>query len=173
MKSQLQEGTTKQAQLSEVNISLVTPTGGYHVEGTINGKETSFLVDTGAAVTLMRKDMWDEINSTEGEDLKPWADRRLVSVDGTPLQVYGCSSVNLTLGGRLCLADVVVVSPLTTTAILGLDFLRKYKVTVDMGSSMFNLGSHSLKLQEVPQPELNNGSVPGAGYGDLTTTPIL
>ena len=46
-----------------------------------------------------------------------------MSVDGTSLQVHGQSRINLSLGGHQYPTDVIVVSPLTTGAILGLDFL--------------------------------------------------
>ena len=44
---------------------------------------------------------------------------RLVSAGGTPLTVHGCTSVRLQLGEEVFVTDVVVVSPLTSEAILG------------------------------------------------------
>ena len=38
----------------ELGMSSVTRPQGYAVDGTVNGVPTSFLVDTGAAVTLLR-----------------------------------------------------------------------------------------------------------------------
>ena len=137
MKSPIQRGNGNGAHLPNVSTSVVTPTGGYKVTGTINGHATALLVDTGAAVTLVRKDVWDQINKGRGVKLKPWEERQLVSVDGSPLHVYGSVPVDLSLAGALYQADIVVVSPLNTEAILGLDFLRKHKVTVDMESLNF------------------------------------
>ena len=57
-KSQAQEGGKLMAQQAPVTISVVTPTGGYRVDGKINQIPISFLLDTGAAVTLIRKDVW-------------------------------------------------------------------------------------------------------------------
>ena len=48
-----------------------------------------------------------------------------MSVDGSPLHVYGSAPVDLFLAGVPYQADIAVVSPLTTEAILGLDFIKK------------------------------------------------
>ena len=56
-------------------------------------------------------------------NLKPWQGGQLalIGVDGTQLQVHGSATMELTLGQGL-----IVVSPLTTPAILGADFLREH-----------------------------------------------
>ena len=59
----------------------------------MNGTPLSLLVDTGAAVTLMSKETWDEICPTSNGKLRPWVERQLVSVDGTALQVFGSMEV--------------------------------------------------------------------------------
>ena len=53
--------------------------------------------------------------------LEPLSEQRLVSVDGSPLDVFGQAEVELDLGRCVVQMMVVVVSPLTTEAILGLD----------------------------------------------------
>ena len=40
-------------------------------------------------------------------------------------------------------ADVVVVSPLTTEAILGLDFMQKNEVSLDLGMGKLVVGNRS------------------------------
>ena len=136
----MQEGTTNMAHISSISISLVTPIGGYMVQGTVDGQVTSFLVDTGSALTHMRKDAWHEISNIRSRKLKPWAKFKLLSAGGTPLQVYGATTVNLTLEGHSCQADVVVVSPLTTEAIIGIDFLKKNNGVVDLRDGKLRLG---------------------------------
>ena len=68
------------------------------MNGMVNGSPTSFLLDTGAAVTLMRKDEWDHISL--GMELEPWAEHNLVSIDGTPLLIYGHPTVDHLLENR-------------------------------------------------------------------------
>ena len=99
--SRPQEGQEKMTHESNIDliISLVTPTGGFHVSGLVNGHSTSFLMDTGAEVTLTRKDTWDQVTDGLATELEPWSERQLVSVDGIPLQVYGQVCVDIVLDG--------------------------------------------------------------------------
>ena len=113
-----------------IHISPVT--GGYRLPGTINGTNVTLLLDTGAAVTLLRQDVWAQITAPPS-DLKPWPGAALVSADGTPLTILGCACVNLGMGGRNFRTDMVVVSPLTSEAILGIDFLQAQQAVVDLG----------------------------------------
>ena len=82
-------------------ISVITSTGGFRLERLIYGQAISFLVDTGAAVTLMRKDTWDQVTQGQKVDLEPYREQQLVSVDGTPLQVYGHASTQICKYGSL------------------------------------------------------------------------
>ena len=69
-----------------------------------------------------------------------------------PLHVYGSAPVDLFLTGVPYQADIVMVSPLTTEAILGLDFLKEHKVTVDAGESKLHLSDRAIiELYQDPQ----------------------
>ena len=50
-----------------------------------------------------------------------------------PLTLHGCACVNLELGGRGFKTEMVVVSPLTSEAILGIDFLQGQQAVIDLG----------------------------------------
>ena len=63
-----------------------------------------------------------------------------MSVDGTLLQVYGHASMDLLLNGNKYESGIVVVSPLITEAILGLYFMRKHKVIIDLGKAEKSIG---------------------------------
>ena len=103
------------------------------MSGTINGMHVPLLLDTGAAVTLLRKDTWLQTAAGKSQNLKPWITAELVSAGGTPLTVHGCASVDLELGHHKFERNVVVVSPLTSEAILGLDFLTEQQASIDLG----------------------------------------
>ena len=57
-----------------INLLPITPTGGFHLHCSINGHRTSFLLDTGAAVSLLRKEMWDQFSTgAPTPTLQPWS----------------------------------------------------------------------------------------------------
>ena len=56
-KSWAREGETKAHQEIEI-ATLCTPVATHKVRGEVEGKPVSFVLDTGAAVTLLRKDIW-------------------------------------------------------------------------------------------------------------------
>ena len=56
----------------------------------------------------------------------------MVSAGGTPLTIHGSASIELELEGEPFSTDVVVVSPLTSEAILGLNFLQEQQATIDL-----------------------------------------
>jgi len=96
------------------------------------------LLDTGAAVTLLHQDVWTRI-AAESPDLKPWSGASLVSAGGTPLIIHGCACATLGLGGKEFQTEFVVVSPLTSEAILGIDFLQVQRAIIDLGCGMLHL----------------------------------
>ena len=48
----------------------------------MNGIPTTFVVDTGVSITVLDETFWEKACS-----LEPWAGRRLVGVEGTPLHI--------------------------------------------------------------------------------------
>lgn len=108
----------------------------------------SLLVDTGAAVTLIRKETWDRIPRADREPprLTPCTTLGLVGADGSPLQPFGSALVMLTLGGTTMPVEAVVVDSLTSEKILGLDFLRQQKAMVDLVSEQITLHKQDLSI---------------------------
>ena len=70
-------------QLNGQCLLVVNPTSAYHVAGYLNKVQVNFMLDTGAPVSLVRKDVFDQ---TRGE-LIPWAGGGLVGVEGTSLEI--------------------------------------------------------------------------------------
>lgn len=54
------------------------------LEGLVNDVSASILVDTGAATSVLNKDLWDKAKGS-GPDLLGVAGRKLVGVQGEPL----------------------------------------------------------------------------------------
>ena len=99
----------------------------------VNGVPASWLVDTGAASTILSKKIWDTLN-TERKRLAPLT-CNLVDAQGTPLRLDGSAEVELQLGCRQFPVSVLIVESLTTDLILGRDFLKQHKCSVELGEN--------------------------------------
>ena len=139
------EGTQSKA----INIYNAFPRNSptsYTVTGTVFTTPTSFLLDTGAAVSILRHDVWNQAKPADS-NLHPWTGQPLVSVDGTPLTLYGYTVVPIHLADLSFECTVVIADGLTTEAILGIDFLEANKCTLDMGNRTLCFpGSQSLRV---------------------------
>ena len=74
----------------------------------------------------------------------------MVSAGGTPLTIHGCACVELELeGAKKFTTEVVVVSPLTSEAILGLDFIKRHRARIDLENKQLHLTDCNLPLREL------------------------
>ena len=88
----------------------------------VNDTSIVFLLDTGSALTILRKDVWEWCKLPTQQE-QPWNQKRLVGAGGTLLHVYGWVAVEIDVKGEKSSQSVVIVDPLATEAILGLDVL--------------------------------------------------
>ena len=126
-----------------LSLFSVSPSAAYHVTGAVNGTLTTFVVDTGAVVILLRADPWERIQSPDAL-LEPWTDTSLVGANGTPIHVLGSATVTLTVAETVFLVWVVVVKQLTAEANLAVDFLAKNGCTVKVGKKILDFPNHGV-----------------------------
>ena len=107
----------------------------------VNSVPTQFLLDTGSAVTLLRRDTWARITANCPQELEPHSFLKLVGVDGSPLTIHGRAKVYLQLGGKIITLSIVV-SSLTNEAILGLDFLQDQLALIDLAKNKVHLSNN-------------------------------
>ena len=120
---------TRAFELFNFAVSIVNPSMSFSVTATINGSAVVFLVDSGSALTILRKDTWEKCKES-GQNLRPWNQKRLVGAEGSQLRVFGSAEVTVDIQGEKFQLSVVVIEPLVTEAILGLDLLSQ--CTVDL-----------------------------------------
>ena len=89
------EGDPRKA--TDISIFPVNPVPGYKASRFVNNQPTQFVLDTGAAVTLLQRGIWEQMKLNKAT-LEPWNGQRLVGVEGTPLQVCGTVQVELRVG---------------------------------------------------------------------------
>ena len=114
--------------MQDVNINNISS---YFVLGCVCECPVSFLVDTGAGVSLLRGDVWEKaVPNSSAYALQGAC--RLVGVDGIPIKVCGAASVNVTVEGHTLSHQFIVADHITAEAILGMDFLEKNECILDL-----------------------------------------
>eukprot|EP00731_Ephydatia_muelleri_P021521 Em0014g112a len=119
----------------------------YRIRGVIGAVGVDFVIDTGAAVSLVRRDVWEQI--VKGDCtlvLEQWAGRRLVGVNGAPLSVSGCKKVDIFLNGMPFKVMCVVTDDIMVEAILGLDFVNAHNGIIDCGSKRLTFPSRNISV---------------------------
>ena len=74
-------------------------------------------------------DIWEKCKEPQ-QQLVPWCQSKLIGAEGSQLHVFGSTEVRLSIEGESFELSVVVIDPLTSEAILGLDVLTQ--CTVDL-----------------------------------------
>ena len=120
-------------------MSIVNPKFSFSVTATINDKVVVFLVDTGSALTILHRDTWEKCKEPQ-QQLVPWCQSKLVGAEGSQLHVFGSAVVKLSIGGESFELSVVVIDPLTSEAILGLDVLTQCTVDLSHGRLITGAG---------------------------------
>ena len=119
------------------------PALAHQVKGVINQTPTRFVLDTGAAVTLIRHDHWNQQNTSK---LKSWDGANLINANGSPITVHGIVTVVITFVDMDFPTQVVVADGLTAKAILGLDFLKANECVINIKMKLLMLTNWNVAL---------------------------
>ena len=116
------------------------------------------MIDTGAAVSLIRKDVWEKLAPTGDVQLEAWT-KNLVGVEGSPLSVLGATSLNITLAGTVVSGDFLVARALSAEAIMGLDFLESQGCVINTGQSVIHLKGRAIPLIRESTANVSNVNI--------------
>ena len=95
---------------------------------------------------MLRKDTWERVNTGKQLSSQTYSAVQLVGVDGSPLKIHGCATVDLRLKGHSLFTDITVVSSLTAEANVGLEFLREQQAHIDLPKQQIHLVSLGISL---------------------------
>ena len=104
------------------------------LDGHVNGIPTKILIDTGAAATVLAKEVWEKA-SPYGSKLLNTVGKKLVGIQGIPLQLHGTTTVQVNLQNEVFSTKVIVADQIATDLILGRDFLTAHQCIIEMGKS--------------------------------------
>ena len=109
----------------------------FHIDGTFDKHNTSFLLDTGAAASIIRWDSLPLLYQNRITERSP----QMVGANGSPLNVIGQVTLPLTLKDFSCEHSFFVARDLTVPCLLGLDFMTANNAIINCKEATLTLGS--------------------------------
>jgi len=99
-----------------IKLSIVNPTNTYHIVGDIpNQGSVKFMIDTGAAISLIREDLWAKITGSNA-GLSLWTGCQLVGAEGSKINMKGVAMMVFSIGGQNIEGDFIVTKRLSSEA---------------------------------------------------------
>ena len=110
----------------------MNPASVYHVVGeTPRQSKVQFMIDTGAAISLICEDVWRRV--TGGQPvLSAWTGCQLVDAEGSHIQVKGVTTLTFSIAGQRVEGNFLVTIRCSSEAILGLDFLEQNRCIINV-----------------------------------------
>ena len=111
------------------------------IVGTLNGRRTSFVLDSGANRTLIRANLLPDVSL-------PQVPGGLSDVTGRRSPLYGPTEVFLEIGSERIQQTVFVADNLSDDVILGLDFLKQNNCILDFERGSIRIGTEYIAFSE-------------------------
>jgi len=108
------------------------------VEIRIGQRKTHALVDTGSQITLVNRQFFDKTNFVN----KPFEQPDfyfIKGVGGRRLTILGKMSVPIQINHEIFTFPIHVVEDLTHSCIIGLDFMDKFRVTINLANNTLSI----------------------------------
>src|SRR6218665_1921646 len=106
------------------------PSNAIFIRATINRHSRLCLIDTGSEVSILPS------SDAEGLDLQP-STRVLLAANGTDIRVLGEITIPLKIGRECEVRTSFLVSDQVIEPMLGMDFLRQYRVRIGFGTGAY------------------------------------
>ena len=106
------------------------------IEGSLDGRVTTLLVDTGSAVTLVREDVWRDAKSGSAVQLESPV-HTVVAANGGKLNITGQCTIKIAVGPLSEDHVVLVTKNLHQECLLGADFLMRHGCVLDLQQTLF------------------------------------
>ena len=117
----------------------LSDSGDLRVEGTMADLPVSFLIDTGASVSVANSGFLKKSPTYSAFQQSPSPYKAINTVSGESLSVEGRVDVPITMGDNTSNWQMLSVPGLQSNAILGKDFLDKHKAVIDFANRTLTL----------------------------------
>nr|CAD7425761.1 unnamed protein product [Timema monikensis] len=143
--------------LSTFGVWSVESDGAVYVNGHVEGCAVHILIDTGAAVSLIHRDVWESVKGRSKMSVAPTL-ACIVNPSGDPINTEGEVEMAVKISVTQVLHRLLVVCNITQQCILEVDFLIKNQGDVLFSSSELLLGDSVVGLITIPKKNNVNGT---------------
>lgn len=116
----------------------------------LNGHKVTAIIDSGAACTLISKDMWIIFKS---EMKQPKSNKKWLNANGGQMNCIGSTYVTISIGKLEVNHKCSVIDGLQSKVLLGTDFLAKHGCIVDYIDRKLKMGSVQIPIKTRYQQE--------------------
>ena len=127
------------------NSSSVSSEPGLYISGDIHGVDVSFLVDSGACVSIISSSVYNKIPLEHKPKLET-SYEQVTLADGRPMENKGHGVMKLKIND-LTLETDIWVADICCEGIIGLDFFRKHECKLDFSHDTISIGSTNVNCK--------------------------
>uniref|UniRef100_A0A5S6QWK9 RNA-directed DNA polymerase n=1 Tax=Trichuris muris TaxID=70415 RepID=A0A5S6QWK9_TRIMR len=116
-------------------------------KGCVSGRRTMLFVDTGAAVSIVRKDL---LYGLRLDQALRRTNVQVLSAGGNAIHVRGTINLGIRFDGAETIPhDLLVAENLTCPCLIGADFLRLHKCIIDLDKGVLKVSGRDIALMSV------------------------
>ena len=138
---------TPQQQMQPRRIVSSATQQAIFVDGRVDGVSAKLLVDTGSAVTIIHRRLWERGRGIRrSRKLQQLTGGPVVAANGEPLSIMGQTRSRILLADKEFDQEVLVADNVSQDCLLGADFLETHGFTIDLRSRVLSSGAMSTSL---------------------------
>ena len=141
--NQADPASSQSMQTDPVSVNLVAPFHKNTILVSVGGRKTQALVDTGASISCVSTSFLNK-TSFQNSKLSKCNLQEIVGVGGEKHKIIGQIEIPLLLSGAKIAYQFYVLDTLHHSLILGMDFLKFHKVTIDLEAGRVHIKDKTL-----------------------------
>ena len=130
-------------------IRLACPNNNLCVDGSILGTKCSFLIDTGASISAVKAQVWRDLPPPTKHPPQSSIHKTIRTVNGQPIPVLGEVELPFQIQSEQYPFTVLILHEMPYDAILGRDFLERYRAKIDLETHSLDLSLNSLPFSSI------------------------
>jgi gag-polyprotein putative aspartyl protease len=147
----LSQSSSAVPETPESKSEVVKDTKALFIEGTIEGMSASCLVDTGATISIIGRNVWKQLLAYSTNIREEKTRSKAYAANNQPLSILCAAELTVVFGTQSINHRFTVVDETLPEVVLGMDFLNKHLATISFESK--NARTRNGKLLSLKEKE--------------------